>query len=1017
MKKTLLIPFLLTLLFQISVADSTKFFDDNATDGDTISDTMIGEDEMSEDDIDRGTRYRVNYGVKTDRSDIDESGNAILYDENNVSQEDFDHAKYETDEFVQLQKDSMAYAKTLATNDTIDANTSDADIEARWSELQNQEVERAELQQRQNDFLINNGSNIDNNREVFMNKKSPLKGGASVMGAMKQNIINTKSPRVQEAENNATEFFIKTVGNSPGYNPKQRLIQSNLGALSEAYKNIDDIAKELTEKLNGSKISCQISRDMVPSYFCPLDGKQGLRFPGTDLTGGGLNGVNVDDELSKCNDFCRTEVREINGTNGDPDYLEGDIPCYSEQILTDKNVISLSDNREIYPNYIDSVAKIEIPANGLMPISNITLNFKIDNPNRDSFPTDEGKLESDRLWNLSLGQDPLKARISTFADIKFNNDDANDTTRTLKTAILKDKVIYFNSSEVKITLSFQETISTKYYIEIRKPWFVYKDTESEFISSGAKLIATDINATYSSDSYFYCSGKQFVGNPLDCKGDTKTIMIAGAPQYLCNDPMHKIGPVPETGGFFDNDSCVTACVRRSSCLSTYSHYTSEGPTMAMLQSEINCVDSDLNGACTEQLCNQYFQDDIFPINEMIVAKDNTIIYTIKNGGLTDYPRPKVDYDKEIANPNIELAWQEEEKDAAYRQMIRDLTYNRIKYRIGEVSETKLAVREAKIGLSQTKIDALLKPKSSDFGKNVFVYSVLKLEHWFSPVAGSWLIGGSSVTVGSGDTNNTLILKDISYAVKTSKDTDEWKLFRRVEQPEALIEKDVQTTNSDGTVTINKQKFWVRTPAYKDSKFGYFNNLTNVFATMDENTETAISFDTRTLSLSQNYFLIPIVSSLEDSMITMEGGFIRNQLPINNKTDFVKVYNEPVIAENDGSYIANYTLYLTYSERPLSYASLMKAIEGNDFENNPLRTYESEKALTGMIDKIKYSTEIEHDGEINNNIQPILKGDMSSQTVSVEWEPSYNEKGKKVYKFIFLYNDSEATDWDSSMLIP
>jgi len=768
---------LLMLLSTTNIyADSTKLFDDNATTNQSSRD-MVGDDGMVEENIDIGVRYRVNMGEKTDTVTEDESGNISITDANGTTTtgklSEFNHEPYRTEEFEDLKKASINYFLENAANTDkrIDLNSTDEEVRENWDKLQHQNEEKSQLQIKQNKFIKDNGSSLLNNKEVFLNKRSPFRGGNSAIDSFTNNISKITDEKFMGQEDNATKYYKEKVGVTPGYNPKQELMQRNIGALSNAYSNIDDITKKLTEKLNGSKISCQITRDLIPSFYCPLTGKQGLRFPGTDVNG--LHEVNQDEELKKCNDYCMTDITEVNGTDGTFDHLEGEIPCVSEQVMPSSDLnISEDIDLEIYPTYSSTATQRAITTNGIIPIDTITITIEIPNPNqKGNTPEDQKYLDNE--WKKFLRNNPLTMRINLAIDKKWNKSDNirdDEDTVTHKSYIAQNRTVLINSPKVEFSFSYNGELSDKYYIELKKPYFRFLTAQNKFINSGAKVTIKNLTARYMSDSYYYCTGTQFVGNPLDCKGNTRAITVAGTPQYLCSDQAHKRGPVAtEYGGFYNNDSCVRACVRRRECLSTYTHYSNQvesdgSPSVAMLQSSIDCVESptEINGACTKQICENFFKDDIFPINEILVAKDNTNIYTVKDGALTDHPRPKVDYEREINAPNLTLAWQEEEKDAAYRQMIRDLTYNRIKYRIGEVSPANVAVKEEPITINQTKIIGYLKPKSNDFTKTGYIYAVLRLEHWYRPVAGVYMIDGKIISVGD---NTDVRFKDVTYAIK------------------------------------------------------------------------------------------------------------------------------------------------------------------------------------------------------------------------------------------------------------
>ena len=175
--------------------------------------------------------------------------------------------------------------------------------------------------------------------------------------------------------------------------------------------------------------------------------------------------------------------------------------------------------------------------------------------------------------------------------------------------------------------------------------------------------------------------------------------------------------------------------------------------------------------------------------------------------------------------------------------------------------------------------------------------------------------------------------------------------------------------------------------------------------MYDNTAEAPYFNILNFSESQNFYRLNITNSLNLTRINTPGLLIHDQVKINHDTSYQRLYNVPYVGMSESN-LLNSQYWLIYSESKLSYKEIAEQIEGSDF-NSPLPAINSKWALFDPVNKKQYNKDyIPPDGEINNNIIMFKKGIPSNMTYSVKWTPIPIEKGKKVFKFSFLFTDPE-----------
>jgi len=1011
-------------------AEGTKFFNNSTVDNSAGSgggivingadkDTdIIGQDTLPKEDIDKGLFYSQNYGAEsTGTNVIDSSGNRVYVERIGV---DSQHSYTGVDQIVDNPKNSREYTEWSTSVEGLEyAETKGVSMSmslfALWKNDSEEKInplnvkndlyeepEYQTYQEKYQEFVLDNdidnkranendakergmaenyrsGNTVNEWKNRFLDNINVVTDGQSVAQTFttEQEVTNDE---LNERDKEATLLYKDLYSTGPNSADKENLLNTNYGALSKAFEGVDAIAEKLTERLTGGNIECQISRELIPSYKCDLPGKDGIMYPGAGA-GSDLRNVNILEAKDECNGDCHTEP--------------GELSCVGETMLTSRDIgISLGSNVELFPTWSESVTTKNFVIDNIMPVEHVT--FRIEIPKPDTYTLEE--------WNKIIAESGFNMRYSVL-ETNYEIDNLAPIT------IVDRAAIRIRSSSMEIKVNIDRAVNGL-RIKFWKPYiannelyaFQYKHFFDFIQSEGSRIEITSLEGEYPSDSFYYCQAKQMVASPNECTGGDVHLFETTADQsyYLCSAEERKIDPDPIWGAFYDLDTCQTTCVIDKPCEPTYRHYTSYGSDDFLYKAVVSCVKSDTNTNCTQSLCEGYFADtDLRPINEILVANDDTYKYTIKSKVLTNVTRPKIDLDSELGGSvDYDQTFELEQKDAAYLAMLEKLTYNRIPYRVGTESPWNIAViKEDTVGRTGFSID--LKPNSFDYdnGVNNYVYSVMRILHSYTPTAGVWHLNGSSVNAKT----SQIQWEDYSYLIKTGNGEEDWELFRREEFVQVLIKKFVTTINDAGEAIEEEYIDWVPTKTHTRVQFANYNLADNSFSILDENSP-AKYFERKEFSSVQDFFRFPITNSVEKVIDKTPGSLVKDQIPIAHETDFEKLYNLPP-HNYKRSNPKDYVLYLMYSPTELSYNDIMTQIEGADYNGVKKLPQNVKPGAYQLVASNLFRTgSIEYDKELNNDINPLIKGTPDNTSVSVDWEPSISEKGKKVFKYLFLYDD-------------
>jgi len=996
--------FVSLLLATFLYADSDRFYDTNTVDvvdGVAVNvdptdrnRSLIGEDTLPDTDFETGIHYSNRLGSVQTTVSKDDSGNIVFTDENG-------NAAYDTWDYENPKRNDPEAATFKAE---FDAYVLDDNITHKRDNF-------GDLQVKSQSEAMRRGNTVKEDREVMLSKRNPLTTGPQFQARSMQKDPKLAGTNMESQDENMSVFYGSHVTLNVRDMQRDRIKEANLGAITEFYSlGLDGMIREMTSRLKASKVKCVLSRDLTPTFYCPISGKDGLRFPGS---GGDQRNLNVAKVRNDCDTYCHTEPGILT-------CLDQAIPGLSG---TDLNIPS--PTIQVFPEIGTYPQVINFSANSKMPVKEITFKIKFPAPadfeQNQTLPANATSEETavynnkvSEAWENQLEKTPIMFKYSVLTR------DPNALEFGYKMVADRSNVVV-NSSQINVKLPIGQILQDV-VIKIYKPYFTPKagmayafaEEKLMYEGTGSRVEAYDYHAEYQSDKLYYCMARQIVYTPAQCSGGEVKAVVSGDAQfnYLCSSDEKKIGPEPDFGGFYDIQSCENACIEIKPCVASYSHYSAYGTEDTYLRSSASCLDDPDNTSCSDAVCEAMFRktdSELRPITEYLIANDDTYIYTIRNSVLTEHARPKVDIGAELAaNPDFEQLAINEEKDPAFLYMLENLTYNRNEYLIGADSPANVAYQITGKN-DRTGIFGLIKPNSFDYNDGTKkLYAVMVTEHMYHPIAGVYTSGSAGIA----SVNENLLVKDITYSIKKNTNSlDSWEVFRRKEHAYIRIQETNAVVQEDGSIKYETKFVWVANEPYLKDNHAKYISATNTWLAVSKNA-MAPSFTSQVFSATEDYFRYTMTTWIQRDLRHTPGLLIRDQVKISHDTDIEKLYNTPTFSHAHSSNPTNYYFFLTYSSTPLSYENLINKVEGSLASD--IKVGSSKWGLYEMTNPNKYrSGMIKYDGEINNNIYVLKKGSPGSETISVNWEPSVKEKGKKVFKFIFLFDETETDVFDLS----
>jgi hypothetical protein len=962
----------------------TTFFNTDIVNGTADANgTVVGDDTLPDKNITNGTNYRQNWGTSSGKNIPNPNGSVTFVKQN-------PDGSYPTiDTMTQETVNRSSESEYQTYNQKYEAYVADTNM---TSKRQKEKGMKGDMMQE----TKREGSSLMDNKARYINGRDPLSVGQSITRTFRTEAKEIAfNPVEKEKDANATRMYKDLYSSSIYYADKKQLEGKNYGVLAEAYKGSVQIGLDAVSRMNAAKIQCQIVRKLVPSYMCPMPEKDGLLWPGPDDNVSDIRKVNILEAKDKCNHECWT----------DP----GTLSCIDQKVLTTKDIVLPVTTVNL--STITDPLIYELPLTTGMPVGKITFKVVVNN-------TPDSNMTNAQFDDFLL-QSGIKFRYSVLEANSISPTDPDITVIDREKISVKSS---YNDIELsvdrfipKMKLKFFKLFTSDNPVIERQNKAIF----DKLTAWHATVSIIDMNASYMSDSMYYCQSMQVVNASEECHGPSDKIVSSDNQiHFLCKEESRKIGPDKATGGFYTLDTCQHKCVIHSECLPTYRTYTDYTNTNDIYKAEISCVDSSDNGFCTQSKCEALFaKSDLRPITEIVVNNDDIYKYSIKNKVLTSLPRPKIDLASELSAGTIDYGtvFENEEKDSAYLSMLKNESFNRIQYRIGEESPVSMAYHKNKKNDYQSEFIIDLKPNSFDIdsGKNFYLYSVMKVAHTYTPIAGSYYVNGHDINVGT----TNLQFKDYSYYIKNPiGDDSNWTVFRQENFSEVMIQEVEQYFDENGAIASRNKVSWVDTPGYKTSLFAKLNKVTDEFETISSSSQ-AESFKSEIFTSAQDFYRYKLSDFIEKDIKYTPGGLVTDQESLNHDTSIRKFYMRPETSPKN-SMPTNYTMYLLYSKDLLTYDSLMKEIEGPTYDSIKVKATENKWGVYDLFSSKLFRKDlIKYDGELNNNVLALGMGTSNKSTVSTTMIPGISEKGKKVFKFMFLYDDTVTNPFQDVIIPP
>ena len=955
---------------------------------DTTYNPMVGDDTLPKEKIDYGLGYESKVGKSNVKKTIDETGQIIYTDVN--TGETVDTSQKDTTKEYQEAQSVRNLDKQISLEES-----------AKLKAIQKKELESQGYTPKlyENQMLHN------------------LDASSSGMSILGQTILSPKNDLItpKDAKDEAAISHKKSsqlYKDRFSYSQSDNLVKTfraddNAARLADAFNLVEDMKAQLNSKYSDKGIKCFITRELIPAYFCPMVGREDTMFGGDDKT-------KLADAQKKCLDNCYDEHK-----------------CVEHKILNSKDIILKKDPVQIYPMTSNVIIKSD-KINTEMQVGDIQ--FKIKVTKSDKFKG------TDEEFETFLKATKPKFRIT----ITKENPSLNNPNLLVvdKEEISLESSIQLHRTNVSDTMEYLNFLIYKPFItpSINR----VQSNDDKKWENIASIEIIDLKGEYKSDKLYFCPFRQIVNNKSECRGENGQageiiVLSSGSQVYnICLSGKHKIGPNRRYGAFYSEDTCSKNCVESKDCQPTYKHYTDRSDQMFKVT--VGCSDEEDNTACTEEKCIALINDQgLMPTNEWVSQKDERKKQTIANKiQVNGIIRPKFNLSDEFAKDiNYDELFQAEMKDAAYANMISQGSYNRIKYRIGEESPRYMSYTSALDSYGRQYIHWNLKPESFkyDNNKTYKLYVVAEVEEMYKPVAGVFFIDGNHVSA-NGKTE-PLQLTDKTYIIKLNPDYypgnedlhSKWKVFRKIEFTKYKRTYDVKKCFADGTASdldndathnpdldtyeyrergywnnkivpencvVYPQVVWLETPQNNIIKNAFYDNVTDSFNAYSPATQKAEVFKEAKFSSDTPINTYNISHFMQYDLDWTEGLFVRTQVPEKNDMWFKKIYNKPYGGDLRRGWLQNYKIYAFYSEKDLTYSELMNELKPENIIYEKLQPH-------------MYRTKIPLDGEINNNIELRIMGEPSKTTVNVKTTPYLREENKRVFKYMFLYDDANEVD--------
>lgn len=687
---------------------------------------------------------------------------------------------------------------------------------------------------------------------------------------------------------------------------------------------------------NLKTIDCYITRKLVNSYYCPLPGMENSFFKG-----GSAKDSN-NDAKKECEKLCSIPVSCLHKSmNKD---LEADKEVDTVLGESDSQSVYIDTDDTMLPSYVEVQLhnKYLYDANISFESSdyNATKALKAFQETNHGARFDVSYLNEDNNWT----------KIESGFDIKLNNIDNS----------FKIYISSIRTSRIKVTAY--------------TPYVIDRNTE-EHVDSKLETTFTKMNVKYASNNWWFCPEINIVTNAANCPGEIKSVVIGSQAYMVCvEEGRKKIEPT--YGAFFTQDQCEASCKNTAKCVPTYKHLSNIDPynlPSSLKDVEVGCVDNPSNTSCTQELCMDYFQNDVMPYLEKSWTNDDKVVTTVASGIPSQTtPRPRIDIDGGIsANGDEEARAKSEIKEMAeisYMNMLKANSYDVSKNKIETNIPPKNSYALQKSSSGTSSLIWKMRPWSYDIDNNnsYYVYVLFDLFSRFKPIASVYKNEDGTIPDWL---DRTFILKtDMSY-----------KIVRRIENYE------VQIWNANRT-----KELWNKVDSMMIDKYETFNGID--FSVFDMNADAEYYKQVQFKS-DKSWEDFVLYNSIEE-MTSTPGALFHSQNIQGNGTVFDRVFTGD-IGKTTSSYFHSLNVFGIYSKTKLSYKDLFDIVSG------------SEKGKHLVFSTITKSNRYLHsDGAYDlDRVKMYISGKPENMSVKVDFTPLLREEGKKAFIFMLLYDDN------------
>lgn len=767
----------------------------------------------------------------------------------------------------------------------------------------------------------------------------------------------------------------------------------------------------LTTMVQDNVVKCFAKRKMIPKFYCPLTGYEyGVR------TGGDVNG-SMEKAKQECDAVCRSTPASCLAIDD-----KAPVPVTSSSTV----VLRLEESADnVWPKVVT------LPVSSLHRVKSLGYDIRVNyasdtNLSMPPHHTMRYSLSATRTFDGSNRVMPLKNMFR----LRFEGENAHMDERSIPVS---------------------DSVSLTFYRPVVDGMM---DVNTSFEEQVESIVINNFRVEYEDLNYYFCPLTQVVANPNNCRGG-QVFRIGGAEDvpiesvdlidynigdsaltdgsaesstfYVCKNAFTQNGGEPLFGAFYTRDSCEENCYIHASCQETYEDYAITDTGENYYEIEIGCTDDQLNKSCTPEMCRDYFNNHVMPVQEVVYARSSNRLKTVDAG--VEVPgviRPRVDISAEstaASSSDSSAAYDDlftdTMKDQAYTNMLANRTFTRVQAPIGMDTLGEFALRvvsrdksinDGYYGAKEREYFIQVKPPASYYGsgREYYLYIVAAIEQQYKPEDGIYLEAGGDVVY-----EGVRPYKDLVFAnlrLESAGVTSYFEAFYRQEAiqtfslsyaeqlaiEQAIAEADEQGVEYMGTEY--EDGVWQTNLLAKKSLVEYAaaNRLLNL-----QGEKELTPFRTVTFSKAQNYFEYRIGVDLLQAIDQRDGLVMKRQRTLSDRVD--KEYSS-ANKDKTAATLSRMTLYAFLSDTRLNNRALVEQLRPNASQTELL--VNPSNLIYDAHTPNKYVHEIAGDGIASKQIKVFEKGLPTSTTLSAQFTPRIQDEGRDVILFMYLFKEEE-----------